>query len=123
MRDRITIYGLLGKIYNENTDMPKKIMFCGYEYEWNNDFQDYLRNIDENGLRVTFMENHNDNLLNFLQDTVEIVKEDNKEFTGTKGYYKGKEVWSFNYSNEEDKYKTSLKSLKDTIEQLLEEDK
>lgn len=48
-----------------------------------------------------------------------IRKEEN--FTGTKGYYKGKEIWCMEYSDEEDKYKNSLRFLKDTLDQLLEE--
>lgn len=77
MRDKITVYGLLSKIYNGNTDMPKKICFCGYDYEWDNDFKDYLRNDDEKGYRISFLENHDDNLMAFLQDTVDIIQ-DNK---------------------------------------------
>jgi hypothetical protein len=78
MRDKITVYGLLSKIYNSNTDMPKKINCCGYEYEWDDGYQDYLRTDDEKGLLLSFLDNHNDNLYYFLNDTVDIIKE-NKE--------------------------------------------
>lgn len=77
MRDKITVYGLLSKIYNGNTDMPKKICFCGYDYEWDNDFKDYLRTDDERQMTFSFLETHNDNLMAFLQDTVDIIQ-DNK---------------------------------------------
>ena len=121
MRDKITVYGLLSKIYNSNTDMPKKINCCGYDYEWDDDYQDYLIADNEQGLLLSFLDNHNDNLYDFLNDTVDIIKEEN--FTGTKGYYKGKEIWCMEYSDDEDKYKNSLRFLKDTLDQLLEENK
>lgn len=78
MRDKITVYGLLSKIYNNCPNMPKRINCCGYEYEWDDGYQDYLRTDDEKGLLLSFLDNHNDNLYYFLNDTVDIIKE-NKE--------------------------------------------
>lgn len=62
-------------------------------------------------------------LLNILKSNLSGDKDNIMEdkFTGTKGYYKGKEIWCMEYSNEEDKYKDSLKFLKHTLDQLLEE--
>lgn len=78
MRDKITVYGLLGKIYNNCPNMPKRINCCGCEYEWDDGYQDYLRTDDDKGLLLSFLDNHNDNLYCFLNDTVDIIKE-NKE--------------------------------------------
>lgn len=75
MRDKITVYGLLSKIYNNCPNMPKRINCCGYEYEWDDGYQDYLRTDDEKGLLLSFLDNHNDNLYCFLQDEVEIIEE------------------------------------------------
>lgn len=78
MRDKMTVYGLLGKIYNSNTDMPKKINCCGHNYEWDDDYQDYLITDSEKGLLLSFLDNHNDNLHDFLNDTIDIIEEDKK---------------------------------------------
>ena len=78
MRDKMTVYGLLGKIYNSNTDMPKKINCCGHNYEWDDDYQDYLITDGEKGLLLSFLDNHNDNLHDFLNDTIDIIEEDKK---------------------------------------------
>lgn len=75
---QITVYGLLSKIYNYNgnTPMPKKICFCGYDYYWDEDFNDYIRKDDKNELAMSFLENHADNLQYFLQDTVDILDDE-----------------------------------------------
>lgn len=75
---QITVYGLLSKIYNYNGNipMPKKICFCGYDYEWDEDFNDYIRKDDKNKLAMSFLENHADNLQYFLQDTVDILDDE-----------------------------------------------
>ena len=77
MRDKITVYGLLSKIYNGNTDMPKKINCCGTIYEWDEEDEDYVYKNDKLGTISSFLETHNDNLKTFLQDTVDIIQ-DNK---------------------------------------------
>lgn len=81
---QITVYGLLSKIYNYNGNisMPKKICFCGYDYYWDEDFNDYIRKDDKNKLAMSFLENHADNLQYFLQDTVDIL-DDEKKMTPT----------------------------------------
>lgn len=78
MRDKITVYGLLSKIYNNCPNMPKRINCCGYEYEWDSDYRDYLRTDDEKDLLLSFLDNHNYNLYCFLKDTVDIIEEDKK---------------------------------------------
>ena len=83
---QITVYGLLSKIYNYNGNipMPKRINCCGYEYKWDNGFQDYIRTDEKNKLSMSFLENHSDNLQYFLQDTVDILDD---EIENIKTYY------------------------------------
>lgn len=87
MNKKIKIYELLEMINNLQRPMPKKINCCGYEYEWDSDFQDYLRTDHKQGLTFSFLENHDDNLYCFLNDEVEILDDEDMEieelkFTG-----------------------------------------
>ena len=87
MNKKIKICELLEMINNLQRPMPKKIKCCGYEYEWDSDFQDYLRTDHKQGLTFSFLENHDDNLYCFLNDEVEILDDEDMEieelkFTG-----------------------------------------
>ena len=74
MRNKITVYGLLGKIYNENKDIPKKIEYDYIIWKYNNDVGDYY---SERNQRF-FGENFNEMEAKvFLQSEVEIIQ-DNK---------------------------------------------
>lgn len=86
---QITVYGLLSKIYNYNGNipMPKKICFCGYDYYWDEDFNDYIRKDDKNKLAMSFLENHADNLQYFLQDTVDILDDEIETISNKTRYY------------------------------------
>ena len=79
MNKKIKIYELLEMINNLQRPMPKKINCCGYEYEWDSDFQDYLRTDHKQGLTFSFLENHDDNLYCFLNDEVEILDDEDME--------------------------------------------
>lgn len=79
MNKKTKIYELLEMINNLQRPMPKKINCCGYEYEWDSDFQDYLRIDHEKRMTFSFLENHDDNLYCFLNDEVEILDDENTE--------------------------------------------
>lgn len=125
MRDKITVYGLLSKIYNNCPNMPKRINCCGYEYEWDDGYQDYLRTDDEKGLLLSFLDNHNDNLYCFLQDEVEIIEEKEIEKLTLNGEligYGSMEEWlDFQLNGNEKKICSAIEHLGITINNLIDE--
>lgn len=75
--NKIRVIDLLNKIAN-GEEVPDRISFCSYDYKWDKDFDDYLRIEDKQQMAFSFIENHNDNLECFLNDTVDIIEEDKK---------------------------------------------
>lgn len=75
--NKIKVIDLLNRIAN-GEEVPDRISFCSYDYKWDKDFDDYLRIVDKQQMAFSFIENHNDNLECFLNDTVDIIEEDKK---------------------------------------------
>jgi len=75
MRDKITVYGLLSKIYNENKDIFKKIRYDEAIWEYDSNAGDYYSKITSKGLFATYFREMETKV--FLQDTVDIIQ-DNK---------------------------------------------
>ena len=75
MRDKITVYGLLSKIYNENKDIFKKIGYDEEIWEYDRDVGDYYSKITNKRLFATYFGEMEAKV--FLQDEVDIIQ-DNK---------------------------------------------
>lgn len=119
MNRKIKIYELLEMINNLQRPMPKKINCCGYEYEWDSDFQDYLRTDHKQGLTFSFLENHDDNLYCFLNDEIEILDDEDMEIkiiNSLNNVGNSKELAEF-----KDKQQLNNHILKDKINELVRE--
>ena len=76
MNKTIKVIDLLNKIANGEV-VPKTILFWGKEYKLDDEYKCYMHKISED-IFDDFMDNNNAELDDFLNDTVEIIEDNDK---------------------------------------------